>query len=253
MDQTTAIVEQQRRAGVRGSIARSLGMAAAIALVMAISGGGQFTDAAEWFTEAAVGTAVGLAVSRWVVPAGWFVNREWLAVLVIAASVTLPVSLLVAASNVVLHHRAVDLPLVLRVVPSVFGTGLVLVTLAFLIRHRPAAQTHAAPPDAPPAKFLARLPAKLKGAELYAVEAEDHYLRLHTSLGQDLILMRLSDAIAELEGLEGAQTHRSWWVAKGAVTEAERADGRAMLTLKDGGYVPVSRGFARQLRAEGWF
>jgi DNA-binding LytR/AlgR family response regulator len=85
------------------------------------------------------------------------------------------------------------------------------------------------------------------------VEAEDHYLRLHTSLGQDLILMRLSDAVAELEGLEGAQTHRSWWVAKGAVTGTERLDGRAVLTLKDGAEVPVSRGFARELRAAGWF
>ena len=109
------------------------------------------------------------------------------------------------------------------------------------------------PPGAPPPKFLARLPAQLAGAELYAVEAEDHYLRLHTSLGQDLILMRLADAIAELEGLEGAQTHRSWWVAKAAVADAERMDGRAMLTLKDGAEVPVSRGFAKALRAAGWF
>ena len=85
------------------------------------------------------------------------------------------------------------------------------------------------------------------------MEAEDHYLRLHTSLGQDLILLRLADAIAELEGLEGAQTHRSWWVAKTAVASAERGDGRATLTLKDGAEVPVSRGYARQLRAAGWF
>jgi DNA-binding LytR/AlgR family response regulator len=72
-------------------------------------------------------------------------------------------------------------------------------------------------------------------------------------LGQDLILMRLSDAVSELEGLEGAQTHRSWWVAKDAVTGAERGDGRATLTLKDGSEVPVSRAYARTLRAEGWF
>jgi DNA-binding LytR/AlgR family response regulator len=253
LDQSPANVEQQRRAGVRGSVARSLGIAAAIALVMAISGGGQFADAAEWFTEAAVGTVVGLGVSRWIVPASWYFERQWLAVVTISIFVTVPVSAMVVAANVELHHHALDLALMLRIVPSVFGTGLVMVTLAFLIRHRPAAQTHAAAPNAPPPKFLARLPPKLKGAELYAVEAEDHYLRLHTSLGNDLILMRLSDAIAELEGLEGAQTHRSWWVAKGAVTEAERGDGRAVLTLKDGAEVPVSRGFARQLRAEGWF
>jgi DNA-binding LytR/AlgR family response regulator len=142
--------------------------------------------------------------------------------------------------------------LAIVILPSAFGISLVMSALAVLIRPH-SSQTHAAPAGAPPAKFLTRLPAKLAGAELYAVEAEDHYLRLHTSRGQDLILMRLSDAIAELEGLEGAQTHRSWWVAKGSVAAAARGDGRAVLTLKDGSEVPVSRGFARDLRQAGWF
>ena len=88
---------------------------------------------------------------------------------------------------------------------------------------------------------------------MHAVEAEDHYLRLHTSRGQDLILMRLSDAIAELEGIEGAQTHRSWWVAKGAVEDARRGDGRAVLSLKGGVEAPVSRAYAKALREAGWF
>ncbi|WP_414693911.1 LytTR family DNA-binding domain-containing protein [Phenylobacterium sp.] len=105
---------------------------------------------------------------------------------------------------------------------------------------------------AAPPKFLDRLPLKLRGAEVWAVEAEDHYLRLHTSRGQDLILMRLSDAVAELEGLEGAQVHRSWWVARDAIAQAERGDGRATLTLKDGAEVPVSRTYARMLREKNW-
>jgi DNA-binding LytR/AlgR family response regulator len=103
-----------------------------------------------------------------------------------------------------------------------------------------------------PPKFLDRLPLKLRGGEIWAVEAEDHYLRLHTSKGQDLILMRLSDAIDELEGIEGAQVHRSWWVARDAIVEAVRGDGRATLTLKDGAEVPVSRTYARLLRDRKW-
>ena len=109
----------------------------------------------------------------------------------------------------------------------------------------------AAPPSPP--RFLERLPLRLRGAELWAVESEDHYLRLHTSKGQDLILMRLADAIAELEGLEGAQTHRSWWVARDAIVDARRGDGRAILKLKDDTEVPVSRTFAGELRSKGWF
>jgi len=128
-----------------------------------------------------------------------------------------------------------------------------MAAIAILIRRPEAIETHAAPAAASPPKFLARMPAKLAGAELWAVEAEDHYLRLRTSLGQDLILMRLSDAIGELEGIEGARTHRSWWVAKAAVRGVERDDGRATLVLPDGAEAPVSRAYARVLRTAGWF
>ena len=65
--------------------------------------------------------------------------------------------------------------------------------------------------------------------------------------------MRLSDAVAELQGLEGAQTHRSWWVARDAVRDVRRGDGRATLTLEGGISVPVSRRHARALRAAGWY
>jgi DNA-binding LytR/AlgR family response regulator len=105
--------------------------------------------------------------------------------------------------------------------------------------------------SAPP-KFLERLPLKLRGGEIWAVEAEDHYLRLHTSKGQDLILMRLADAVAELDGIEGMQVHRSWWVARSAIADAKRGDGRAILTLKDGSTVPVSRTYAGELRDRRW-
>ena len=104
-----------------------------------------------------------------------------------------------------------------------------------------------------PPRFFDRLPPRLRGAAIHAVQAEDHYLRIHTDRGSDLILMRLSDAVAELEGLEGAQTHRSWWVARDAVRDVRRGDGRATLTLDGGLVVPVSRRHARALRAAGWY
>ena len=78
-------------------------------------------------------------------------------------------------------------------------------------------------------------------------------LRIHTDRGSDLILMRLSDAVEELEGLEGAQTHRSWWVAREAVRAVERGDGRATLTLDGGLSAPVSRRYARMLRDAEWW
>ncbi len=138
--------------------------------------------------------------------------------------------------------------------PELFWhTGLICIGSCFaatFVTRRLRATAAAAGPA--PVKFLERLPLKLRGAEVWAVEAEDHYLRLHTSKGQDLILLRLADAIAELEGIEGAQVHRSWWVARDAITGAQKADGRAILTLKDGAQAPVSRTYAGQLREKRW-
>lgn len=102
--------------------------------------------------------------------------------------------------------------------------------------------------------FLARIPARIASGDLLAVSSEDHYLRIHTSEGSDLILMRLSDAIAELEGYDGMQVHRSWWVARASVASFQRDGGRITLTLRDEPktQVPVSRSFAKAVRAAGW-
>jgi hypothetical protein len=225
----------------------------AVAAIISLSGGARsFADVAAWCLETLFGAAIGIVVARALVPQAWFTTKLWAAGLVIACSVSVPMAMLVVTLRVMLDHHRLTAGLLKDVLPSVFGVTLVMTGLAFLVR-RPMTQTHAARPDAPPPKFLERLPPRLRGAELFAVEAEDHYLRLHTSLGQDLVLMRLADALVELEGLEGAQTHRSWWVARAAVASAERLDGRAVLTLKDGAEVPVSRGFARALRTAGWF
>jgi len=47
--------------------------------------------------------------------------------------------------------------------------------------------------------------------------------------------------------------HRSWWVARDAVTDARRGDGKATLTLANGVEAPVSRAYAKALREAGWF
>ena len=93
---------------------------------------------------------------------------------------------------------------------------------------------------------------KLKGAEIFAVEAEDHYLRIHTDAGDGLILMRLGDAIDALDGRPGLQTHRSWWVATAAVETAKFARGRGELSLSNGLKVPVSRAYAAAVKAVDW-
>jgi DNA-binding LytR/AlgR family response regulator len=145
-----------------------------------------------------------------------------------------------------------------QALPVLFASALMIccaMTALMLLVNRPGRVTHAPAPGAPAAavRFMERLPAKLKGAAIYAVSSEDHYLRLHTSKGADLILMRLSDAIPELEGLEGAQTHRSWWVARDAIENVRRDGDRVTLVLKGGAEAPVSRPNVKPLRDAGWF
>lgn len=106
--------------------------------------------------------------------------------------------------------------------------------------------------DAAEIRFTARLPGKLDGAVIYSIKAEDHYLSVHTSKGSALILSRLSDAISELEGIEGAQVHRSWWVARDAITDVRRTRNSVSLELKGGVVVPISRSNVKALRASGW-
>ena len=98
-----------------------------------------------------------------------------------------------------------------------------------------------------------KLPPRLRSAPILSLTAEDHYLRVRTGAGEALILMRLTDAIAALDGVDGARTHRSWWVARAAVREARKADGRGVLILQDGAEAPVSRTYYSDLREAGWF
>lgn len=202
-----------------------------------------------WIGVLLLGSAVGAATSEIYRAAGWLEERAWLQGAAIALTMSLPLTLLVAGFNqLAFGHRGN----VLFMFVPVLLVSACMTAINMMVARQPQ-QTHAAPAGAAPPRFLERLPPKLRGAEIWAVESQDHYLRLHTSKGQDLILMRLSDAVAELEGLEGAQTHRSWWVAKDAVTDAKRGDGRATLTLKGGAQAPVSRAYAKALRDAGWY
>lgn len=110
--------------------------------------------------------------------------------------------------------------------------------------------TPASPAQPASKAFFGRLPKHL-GAQLISLEAQDHYLKVTTTKGNELILMRLSDAIKELENYAGARVHRSWWVAFDEIAKAERLSGRAQLTMNDGNIVPVSRANIKILVAKG--
>lgn len=109
----------------------------------------------------------------------------------------------------------------------------------------------APPTPAPQSPLLDALPAAL-GSDVLALEMEDHYVRVHTALGSELVLMRLRDAMTHMTDIEGLQTHRSWWVARGAVEDVVREGRNVRLVLARGIEAPVSRAQVSELKEAGW-
>ena len=87
-----------------------------------------------------------------------------------------------------------------------------------------------------PAALLARLPHGTRGKLLHLAVA-DHPVDVTTDRGHALVLIRLSDAIAETAPTPGLQVHRSHWVALDAV-RGTRQVGKPVLHLQNGTVSP---------------
>jgi hypothetical protein len=87
---------------------------------------------------------------------------------------------------------------------------------------------------------------------LICLQMEDHYVRVHTRSGSELVLLSMREAMAQLGARNGERVHRSWWVARDAVTDVV-TDGRNLrLRLVGGLEAPISRSQVGRLRALGW-
>ena len=117
-------------------------------------------------------------------------------------------------------------------------------------RNRRPAPVAGSPSVPAPPRLLTRLPLAKRGP-LLSLSVQDHYVEVVTTRGRELLLMRLSDAIAETEGCAGLQVHRSHWVALDQVQAAHRDGARAVLTLSDGREIPVSRTYVPAAKEAG--
>lgn len=79
--------------------------------------------------------------------------------------------------------------------------------------------------------------------DLFAIRAEDHYVRVYTDVGEDLTLLRLSDAIKMTHPVAGMQIHRSIWVANAAIKKFRRSGHGGVVQLMNGIELPVSRSY----------
>ena len=242
----------------RAELLRSVAIILAAAAFLSFSGAFGTSPASAaarlgfWIGLLAIGTGVNLlaqmALTRRRLP-----GTPLLKAVVVSSAVSLPLTpIVVLMIRLTFGARQTGWRVWVYVLLASVVISAAMAVLHVLASERAPVSTHAAAPGDAPVAFLKRMPIRLRGAELHAVEAHDHYLRLHTSRGSDLILMRLSDALDELEGLEGARTHRSWWVARGAVQGIRRDSTRVFLRVPGGVEAPVSRTYLAGLRDGGW-
>jgi hypothetical protein len=269
---SSAAVHASPIAGMlRARVRRGLAIGVMAALVLAFTGAFR-TDQialgprlAYWFTVILAGSALGLVIT-WAVQAwGRLARWRWAEMTLASLLIALPLTfIVVVASAISFGGMSIDVPTLLGFFGVVFPVSLVMTlinmttaTQIVVVNDAPApvAEPTALPalPAGLPAAFAERLPQRLRGGRLIALAAEDHYLRVFTDVGDDLVLMRMADAVALLADVPGARVHRSWWVARAAVTGTTRDGDRVLLTLENGQTAPVSRAERPKLAAAGWF
>lgn len=78
------------------------------------------------------------------------------------------------------------------------------------------------------------------GERLVRVWSDNHHIIVRTTDGTDYrILMRLRDAVNEIDVEPGHCVHRSHWVATAQIREIEREQGREVIKMPCGARVPV--------------
>ena len=88
---------------------------------------------------------------------------------------------------------------------------------------------------------------------LWAIEAEDHYVRLLLADGRNPLWSgRFGDALAQVAHISGCRIHRGRWVAEAAVAAVMREGRGWRVVLPDGRRLAVSASHVGSVRERGW-
>ncbi len=198
----------------------------------------------------------GRRLARWANLSLWV--GELLTSAFAALLLSIAISLVIADLQFAAALRQADLPLIFL---QVWAIGLLIyLGIRHVLRTALSGESNQASteagiddtsvPGAPPA-FLEGLPIR-SVEELICLRMEDHYVRAYYAGGSQLFLMRLGDAVAQLDQVDGARVGRSWWVPKSAVKRIYGSGRSRRIELVNGLVVPVARSRVTHLKILGW-
>lgn len=204
-----------------------------------------------WMTVMALGIGVGTVIRAYVYGSLGLKDfrRGSLLITVLVCTATCPPLYLLV--KLVFAERMAGVPGFLEILLLVasLSLGVCALRLSFLRNVVLAAGQEVPPPIIMPVvqplerrlpRLVQRMEPDLQG-KLWSISVRDHYVDVLTDRGQSSLLLRFGDAVAEAEPVEGAQVHRSHWVAWDAVEAVERDGLKVVLRLRSGQKVPVSR------------
>jgi DNA-binding LytR/AlgR family response regulator len=134
--------------------------------------------------------------------------------------------------------------------PMLWAQVAAIGSVAGIVEYRPSPATrstkiHTGPVET---RLHRRLPDETVH-DIVSLTVRDHYVEVTTTAGRHMVLMRLTDAIEELDDLPGERLHRSHWAAAAHLTRLERRGQKQVVYLSDGRDLPVSKSYVDAVTA----
>jgi len=132
------------------------------------------------------------------------------------------------------------------------GLGLVMfsvfsIACCIIAVRRTIEQSASSPQVARQDRLLSRLPVP-EGARLSRISSDNHHIRIVTITGDEhRLLMRLRDAVDEIDVEAGFCVHRSHWVAKSAIAGVAKEGKRELVELVCGSKIPIGPKYRNNL------
>jgi len=163
---------------------------------------------------------------------------------------TIPATVLIYYNNVFFRNITFPLEKLPWLWSTVFIIGITITSLHLFsnfakslsnkAKHKKEVAKIAIETDKDILRFMDRLPKKL-GRKLISLSSHDHHVDVQTDKGVEMIYMKFSDAIKELQNYPGLRIHRSHWIASDAIIKVKKSGRKWVVKLNNGSELPISK------------